>query len=194
MGKGHVRAGRAFPKHADGGGSGDAGWELSQDRTHNLVNETTGITEQSDPQQFQWADPVWSARGNMTSVPKPSDLTATYTATYDAWNRLAFVWVDSNSDGDHDAGETVIARYEYDGLGRRAHDRGLATTPRPRYRRAAMSYTNTLSRRRMNSLPPEIAGYAHVCDPALGIFSAPTVRCAFGSASTRYMVPFSPRQ
>ena len=77
---------------------------------------------------------------------------------------------------------------------RRTHDRGLAATPRPRYRPAAMSYTNTLSRRRMNSLPPEIAGYAHVCDPALGIFSAPTVRCAFGSASTRYMVPFSPRQ
>ncbi len=97
------------------------------------------------------------------------------------------------------AGKKLDEQHEYDNLDRlekfrRAHDRGLATTPRPRYRRAAMSYTNTLSRRRMNSLPPEIAGYAHVCDPALGIFSAPTVRCAFGSASTRYMVPFSPRQ
>jgi len=46
-------------------------------------------------------------------------LTAAYAAAYDAWNRLVFVWVDSNADGDHDAGETVIARYEYDGLSRR---------------------------------------------------------------------------
>ena len=100
-------------------------WDLDQDRTHNLVNEiyneTPGnaITEQSDPQQSKWADPVYSARGNATSIPKPIDLENSYACKYDAWNRLAFVWVDSNSDGDHDAGETVIARYEYDGLGRR---------------------------------------------------------------------------
>jgi len=55
------------------------------------------------------ADPVWSARGNMTSVPKPSDLTAVYTATYDAWNRLVEV----------KSGETVVAKYEYDGLNHR---------------------------------------------------------------------------
>jgi len=63
--------------------------------------------------------PAHDARGNTTTFPQPSDLTATYSATYDAWNRLAFVWVDSNGDGDHDAGETVIARYEYDALNRR---------------------------------------------------------------------------
>jgi len=69
--------------------------------------------------QTAWASPVHDARGNTVTLPQPLDLTATYSAAYDAWNRLAFVWVDSNADGDHDAGETVIARYEYDGLSRR---------------------------------------------------------------------------
>jgi len=55
----------------------------------------------------------------MTKVPKPSDLTAVYACKYDAWNRLTFIWVDSDADGTADAGETVIARYEYDGLNRR---------------------------------------------------------------------------
>jgi hypothetical protein len=112
----------AYQIDADGDGNYTDAADLDQDRTHNLVNEITGITEQADPQQSQWADPAWDARGNMVTVPKPSDLTSTYACTYDAWNRLAFVWVDSNSDGDHDAGETVIARYEYDALNRRTKE------------------------------------------------------------------------
>lgn len=108
-------------------------WDvLDQDRDHNLVNEIGPISEGQG--QSQWADPAYSARGNpfdsavlrsgqaMTTVPKPSDLTATYACRYDAWNRLTFVWVDSDSDGVADEGETVIARYEYDALNRRTKE------------------------------------------------------------------------
>ncbi|MDY7009363.1 MAG: RHS repeat-associated core domain-containing protein, partial [Planctomycetota bacterium] len=105
----------------DENGDGEYGDDndLDQNRTHNLVNEiynaTAGsaITEEYGPQS-SWADPVYSARGNMTTIPKPTDLEYTYSASYDAWNRLAEV----------KSGETVVARYEYDpygqvGLGRR---------------------------------------------------------------------------
>jgi len=70
---------------------------------HNDVNEidddTDAITEQSDPQQTQWPDPVWSARGNMTTMPKPADLDSSLTATYDAWNRLVEVKDDGRTAG-----------------------------------------------------------------------------------------------
>ena len=100
---------------ADGDGNYTDATDLDQDRTHNLVNEiwnaTPGnaITEQADPQQTQWADPVWDARGNMTTAPKPSDLTDTYACRYDAWNRLVEV----------KDGEATVARYAYDGLNHR---------------------------------------------------------------------------
>jgi RHS Repeat len=45
----------------------------------------------------------------MTTMPKPSDLTANYTLTFDAWNRLVKV-----ADG-----ATTVAEYEYDGLNHR---------------------------------------------------------------------------
>ena len=41
--------------------------DLEQDRTHNLVNEISGITEQSNPQQAQWVDPAYDAAGNRVS-------------------------------------------------------------------------------------------------------------------------------
>jgi RHS repeat-associated protein len=97
--------------------------DLDQDRTHNPVNEiwnaTPGNAITEAEGQTAWADPAHDARGNMVAVPKPSDLTAVYACKYDAWNRLTFIWVDSDADGTADAGETVIARYECDGLGRR---------------------------------------------------------------------------
>ena len=54
---------------------------------------------------------VWvvPASGNMTTIPKPNDLTSTYAATYDSWNRLIEV----------KAGETTVGKYEYDGTNRR---------------------------------------------------------------------------
>jgi YD repeat-containing protein len=45
----------------------------------------------------------------MATVPKPTALTATYACKYDAWNRLVEV----------KSGATVVAKYEYDGTGRR---------------------------------------------------------------------------
>jgi RHS repeat-associated protein len=56
-----------------------------------------------------WADPLHDARGNTTTLPQPSDLTSTYSATYDAWNRLVEI----------KDGANVVARFEYDGLNRR---------------------------------------------------------------------------
>jgi len=49
------------------------------------------------------------AAGNMTTIPQPDDAADDYTLSYDAWNRLVEV-----TDG-----ETTIAKYEYDRLGRR---------------------------------------------------------------------------
>jgi len=78
-----------------------------QTRTHNAANEITGITEGGG--QVAWATPVQDVMGNVTSYPKPSSLTNSYTCKYDAWNRLVQV----------KDGETVVADYVYDGLGRR---------------------------------------------------------------------------
>ena len=57
-----------------------------------------------------WVDPVHDKAGNMTTLPKPSSLATGLTCKWDAWNRLVEV----------KEGATVVGRYEYDGLGRRA--------------------------------------------------------------------------
>jgi RHS repeat-associated protein len=64
---------------------GDGTWDLAQQRTANGVNEITGVTDTAGP---SWATPGYDAAGNMTTVPQPADPTTSYTATYDAWNRL----------------------------------------------------------------------------------------------------------
>jgi len=79
---------------------------LNQDRTHNDVNEISTITATTGT---NWADPVHDAAGNMTQIPKPSDLANSYDLTYDAWNRLVNV-----TDG-----ASTVAEFEYDGLNRR---------------------------------------------------------------------------
>jgi hypothetical protein len=68
---------------------------LIQARTANTVNEITGISEAAGP---AWATPAYNAPGNMTSIPQPADPTKTYTATYDAWNRLVKLVDDDTSD------------------------------------------------------------------------------------------------
>ena len=102
----------------DSNGDGDFSdaADLDQDRSHNLANEiysaTPGAAITEGGGQSSWADPAYDARGNMTTVPKPSDLTSTYTCTYDAWNRLVEVR----------SGEIVVAKYEYDALNRRTKE------------------------------------------------------------------------
>jgi len=80
--------------------------DLDQTRTNNAVNEITGISETTGT---AWIDPAYDAAGNMTTIPKPANLTAGFTATYDAWNRLVKL-VD---------GMNTVAEYEYDGLNQR---------------------------------------------------------------------------
>jgi RHS repeat-associated protein len=85
---------------------GDGNWDLDQQRSANKVNEITDIAETSGP---SWVTAVYNRAGNMTTIPKPDDPTAAFTATYDAWNRLVKL----------EDGDDTVAEYEYDGAKRR---------------------------------------------------------------------------
>ena len=78
--------------------------DLNQTRTGNTVNEITAIAGTPN-----WTDPTYDAAGNTTAFPKASDPTSAFTATYDAWNRMVEV----------DDGSSAVAKYKYDGRGRR---------------------------------------------------------------------------
>ncbi|WP_428305401.1 RHS repeat-associated core domain-containing protein [Lacipirellula sp.] len=80
---------------------------LTQTRTSNTVNEITDISETVG---LDWATPAYNANGNMSSLAQPGTLDDSYTATWDAWNRLVKL---ADSSG-------VVAEYQYDGLNRRA--------------------------------------------------------------------------
>eukprot|EP00456_Euglypha_rotunda_P043414 TRINITY_DN33_c0_g1_i1.p1 TRINITY_DN33_c0_g1~~TRINITY_DN33_c0_g1_i1.p1 ORF type:complete len:668 (+),score=117.64 TRINITY_DN33_c0_g1_i1:161-2005(+) len=58
---------------------------LVQSRTANTVNEISGITNSVGS---AWVTAAYDAAGNTTTLPQPADPTKSYTATYDAWNRL----------------------------------------------------------------------------------------------------------
>lgn len=79
---------------------------LNQARTASAANEISGVSASVGT---TWATPAYDAAGNMTSLPIPSNPTSSYTAVYDAWNRLVSL---SN-------GSTTVATYFYDGLNRR---------------------------------------------------------------------------
>ena len=105
-------------KQDDDGNGGTGNWELEQTRTHNDVNEidndnddgnTKGNSITANAGQTDWFDPVYDAAGNLTEFAKPGDLTGGYTAVFDAWNRLVEI-----KDGSY-----TVAKYEYDGIGRR---------------------------------------------------------------------------
>ena len=92
---------------------------LDQARTHNGANETTAIAAMAGT---NWADPVHDRAGNMTTIPKPSDLAHSLTAKYDAWNRLVEV----------EDGAIVVGEYRYDGRNRcvcRDFDSGAPASP-----------------------------------------------------------------
>jgi RHS repeat-associated protein len=79
------------------------GWDLTQTRTANEVNEITGISGGS------WVAPSYDAAGNMTTLPQSTTPTSGYDGTYDAWNRLVKL-VD---------GMATVAEYAYDPTTRR---------------------------------------------------------------------------
>jgi RHS repeat-associated protein len=80
---------------------------IIQNRQHNPANEVTNLTVQAGGPA--WAIPAHDANGNMTALPKPSDLPVALTCKYDGWNRLAEVR----------EGSTTLAKYRYDALARR---------------------------------------------------------------------------
>ena len=86
-----------FNQDLDGDGTND----LEQTREHNEANEVTSAGG--------WASPAHDRVGNMTSMPKPASPADALGAKYDAWNRLVEV----------SEGGILIARFSYDGAGRR---------------------------------------------------------------------------
>ena len=80
--------------------------DLSQSRTSNKVNEITNVTESTGP---SWVVPAYDAAGNTTTMPQVGDPTQSFTASYDAWNRMTGV----------SAGGSTVATYRYDGQNRR---------------------------------------------------------------------------
>ena len=108
---------------------------LKQQREHNKANEIddsdaeTGGDQDNPANPIEstestpdWIDPKYDANGNMISGPKPAaESTVEHHYLYDAWNRLKVVYIDGNSDDEWDGGtnDTLVAKYEYDGLHRR---------------------------------------------------------------------------
>lgn len=88
---------------------------LDQNRSNNQVNEITSITTTTGT---AWAAPAYNAAGNMTTLPQPGSLGSSYTAVYDAWNRL----VELKNVG------ATFATYRYDGAYRRVTKLVSSTT------------------------------------------------------------------
>jgi len=91
-----------FREDDDGSGS----WDLNQTRTSNTVNEITDITETVGA---SWVTPIYSRAGNMTTMPQPASPASSYSATYDAWNRLVEI-----ADG-----ANTVSEFAYDAAKRR---------------------------------------------------------------------------
>ncbi|MFV0444438.1 MAG: RHS repeat-associated core domain-containing protein [Planctomycetaceae bacterium] len=109
-----------FRQDSDGNGV----WNLEQTRTANPVNEITDIAATTGA---TWVTPAYDPAGNMTTIPQPQDPTSSYTATYDAWNRLVRLTDDGGSSpggssssssaassSSSGGSPTVVAEYEYD--------------------------------------------------------------------------------
>ena len=91
-------------KQAEGGSA----WTLEQARTANPVNEITDITNSVGS---AWAQPAYDPAGNMTTIPQPGDPANSFTASWDAWNRLVRLEDASTSQ--------TVAEYQYDAENRR---------------------------------------------------------------------------
>jgi RHS repeat-associated protein len=86
--------------------NGDGSWDLVQGRAANPVNEITLI---NNTVGSSWVTPTYDSAGNMTTMSQPAAPGSSFTAVYDAWNRLVSL---------SSAGSTVVT-YAYDGLKRR---------------------------------------------------------------------------
>lgn len=102
---------------------------LDQSRDSNTVNEITGITNSVGS---AWATPAHDPAGNMTTIPQPADPTLSYTATFDAWNRLVKLVDDDTSDtvqeNQYDARTFRTVRKDYTG-GTLSEERHCYYTP-----------------------------------------------------------------
>jgi YD repeat-containing protein len=85
-----------FTEDADGIGGPD----FTQTRTFNKANELLTISGGG-----WFSPPTHDRNGNMTTMPQPALLTTSYTATYDAWNRLVKLA----------SGGSTVVTYKYDG-------------------------------------------------------------------------------
>ena len=92
----------------------DASQALDQQRLHNRVNEITQIahTVGSD-----WATPTYDRNGNMTQIPQPGDMTETYQAVWDAWDRLVKLsdGADTVQENAYDGHRRRVVRLDYTG-------------------------------------------------------------------------------
>jgi len=106
--------------------------DLNQSRTHNVVNEITGITASTGD---NWYDPTYDAAGNMATGPKPSapkDSDANgrkFKYTYDAWQRLVKV----EESPTNTTTWTTVNSYEYNGLNERTYKNDIAASPDVQY-------------------------------------------------------------
>ena len=80
--------------------------DLNQSRTSNKVNEITAISESTGP---SWVTPAYDAAGNTTTMPEVANPASSFSAVYDAWNRMTSI----------SASGTQVAKYQYDGRNRR---------------------------------------------------------------------------
>ena len=64
---------------------------LDQTRTASAVNEITAI-DVTTPSDAPWAQPGYDAAGNMTTMPQPNSPGNPYAATFDAWQRMRFLY------------------------------------------------------------------------------------------------------
>jgi RHS repeat-associated protein len=91
--------------------TGDGTWDLDQSRSHDMANEITQIAGSNGQVGYDLA-------GNMTMTPQPGNWSASYTLTFDAWNRLVTAI----------NGATIVAQYAYDGRKFRVSKTASGTT------------------------------------------------------------------
>jgi RHS repeat-associated protein len=112
-----------YYRDSDGNESYEDSGDVNHTREHNKANEIADTDEDNDAIEetygISWVDPEHDLAGNMTAAPVPGDEENSYDIEYDAWNRPVAVFVDGDSDGQLDPGETWYEQYVYDALGRR---------------------------------------------------------------------------